>query len=114
MLADENNRHARVLTQMKELIRIRRAHPAFHPNAAQFTLHTGEHVLAYWRESMDHQETIICLNNISNQERTLLLSSLNLVGADDWHDLLGGEDYHVDDSIVLAPYQSVWLCNSFE
>ncbi|MCW8196701.1 alpha-amylase [Proteobacteria bacterium 005FR1] len=111
LLADENSRHARVMNRMKHLIRIRGGHPAFHPNAAQYTLHTGDQIFAYWRESLDRDEVIFCLNNISNQEHTLLLSSLNMVGGDEWEDLLGGEQYNLEDSITLAPYQSAWLCN---
>lgn len=112
LLADSNSRHTRVLERMKALIQVRQKEPAFHPNAAQFTLHVGDRVFAYWRQSMDHQETVFCLNNISDQPQSVLLSSINLIGTEDWKDLLSNTHYHIDDTLTLTPYQSVWLCNA--
>lgn len=112
LLADANSHHARVLARMQSLIRIRREQPAFHPNAAQFTLQASDQVFAYWRQSMDHEATIFCLNNISKQPQSIILSSINLIGAENWRDLISGKEYHLDESLTLAPYQSVWLCNA--
>jgi sucrose phosphorylase len=110
-LADPKNRHALVLGQMKKLIEIRQAQPAFHPNAAQYTLHTGDQVLAWWRQSMDHKQTVYCLHNVSKQAQAILLASINLTGAAVWTDLLSGEDYPIDGLVTLTPYQTVWLSN---
>ncbi|MGQ9426723.1 sugar phosphorylase [Gilvimarinus sp. F26214L] len=111
LLADETSRHARILSRMQSLLRIRQKQPAFHPNGDQYTLHTGDQIFAYWRQSMDHEQTIFCLNNISRHPQRLPLSSINLQGADLWKDLLTGRRYYLDDVLPLAPYQSVWLCN---
>lgn len=111
LLADPNSHNARVLQELKKLIDARRDKSAFHPNAAQFTLHVGDQVFAYWRQSIDKRQTIFCLNNISNTPQSVLLSSINLAGADHWKDLISGESYTVDETLSLAPYQFVWLCH---
>ena len=112
LLADETSHHHRVFNAIKRLIYIRSRQKAFHPNATQFTLHLGEQIFGFWRQSIDRTQNIFCLNNISSETATLSLSDLNLISTQDWSDLLSGE--HYDDllgSIELAPYQSVWLSN---
>lgn len=112
LLADETSHHHRVFSAIKRLIYIRSRQKAFHPNATQFTLHLGEQLFGFWRQSIDRTQNIFCLNNISAEPAILSLSDLNLISTQDWSDLLSGERY--DDrlgTIEIAPYQSVWLSN---
>ena len=112
-LDDDASHHSQVHNAMKQLIRIRKEQPAFHPNATQFILHLGLQLFGYWRQSLDRKQSIFCVYNISNQPQTLPLSELNLALTDQWTDLLSGEtvsDLHQD--IELSPYQSVWLTNT--
>ncbi|WP_250461879.1 sugar phosphorylase [Microbulbifer litoralis] len=111
-LADPESHHHRVFRQLRHLIRMRRDQPAFHPNATQFTLHLGEQIFAFWRQSMDRRQSIFCLNNISDAPQTVLLSSINLIGTDKWKDLVS-DQYFEDmlDSVTLAPYQTLWITN---
>lgn len=111
-LADPTSHHYQVFYQLRHLIKVRREQPAFHPNATQFTLHLGDEIFAFWRQSMDRQQSIFCLNNISSQPQALLLSSINLIGTDEWKDLISERMY--DDmlaSVTLEPYQTLWLTN---
>ncbi|MGH1431122.1 MAG: sugar phosphorylase [Neptuniibacter sp.] len=112
LLQDSNSHHSRIFAEMKDLISLRIKQPAFHPNATQFTLHLGEHIFGFWRQSPDRRQSIFCINNISDQPVKLLLSDLNLISTDDWKDLLKGvEISNLHDSIELAPYQSLWISN---
>lgn len=114
VLADESSHHAQVLSRLKEIIRIRTHQPAFHPNATQYTLHMGEGVFAYWRQSRKREQSIFCINNISDQPQSIPLSGVNLVATDQWHDLFSGAVY--DDlysTLELEPYQSIWLSNYY-
>lgn len=101
-----------VLKQLKQLISIRQLQHAFHPNATQFTLHLGDSIFAFWRQSIDRRQSIFCLNNITNEIQTVLLSSINLIVTDNWYDLITGtkiqSDYH---EISLSPYQTLWISN---
>ncbi|MBN0988958.1 sugar phosphorylase [Amphritea pacifica] len=112
LLADHTSHHHRVFAAMKHLISIRTQQKAFHPNGTQFTLHLGEQVFGFWRQSIDRTQNIFCLNNISAESATLSLSDLNLIQTHDWRDLLSGQRYEdLLGSIELAPYQSIWLSN---
>ena len=112
-LSDQTSHHRQVFTRLSELIRLRKLQPAFHPNATQFTLHLGDQIFAFWRQSMDRKQSIFCLNNISDQEQTVLLSAINLIITDAWRDIISDKDYsNIRESITLAPYQSVWLTNT--
>ena len=111
-LSDQTSQHALVLNELKRLIRIRSQQPAFHPNATQFTLHMGRRIFAFWRQSMQREQSIFCLNNISDKPRSVDLAEINLIDTENWGDLISGEilETHLD-IIELQPYQSVWLTN---
>ncbi|WP_417545705.1 sugar phosphorylase [Marinobacter sp.] len=104
--------HSKVYQELKRLITIRRKQPAFHPNATQFTLHLGLKLFGFWRQSMRRDQSIFCIHNISDEVQQVVLSDINLIGTDRWHDLIAGtaiED--LSGAITLKPYQSVWLSN---
>lgn len=109
--------HQQAFEALSHLIRIRKNNPAFHPNATQFTLHMPtsghlNHIFAFWRQSMDREQSIFCINNITSSAQSLSLADLNLVIVDEWQDLLSGVCYRDHKACVeLAPYQSLWLSN---
>ena len=111
-LDDPNSHHATVLRKMLRLIEVRKSQPAFHPNATQFTLHLGDEIFAFWRQSMDRRNNVFCLHNVSGEEQRIPVASINLVATEDWIDLLSETPLDSDtEEIVLVPYQSVWLAN---
>ena len=91
---------------------MRKEQAAFHPNATQFTLHLGEAIFGFWRQSMDRRQSIFCISNISSKPLPLALSDINLIGTDEWRDLISGEQFHGrDEEIELQPYQTLWITN---
>lgn len=111
-LANETSTHAGVFQGMCHLLKVRRRQPAFHPNATQFTLHLGDCVFAFWRQSMDRQQSIFAINNVTNQEQVVPLSEINLIGTDSWVDIISGDLYtDLRCDLVLKPYQVIWLTN---
>ena len=113
LLDDESTSHAQVFSRLKRLIATRQQQPAFHPNATQFTLHLGDQLFGFWRQSMDRRQSIFCIFNVSDQPQPLLLSDLNLIVTDSWYDLISEETYDESkDSITLAPYQTLWITNT--
>jgi sucrose phosphorylase len=92
---------------------IRQQQPAFHPNATQFTLHTGDQLFSFWRQSGDRRQSIFCIYNISDGNQTLLLRDLNLISTDSWRDLISGRAYEEHDELLeIEPYQVLWITNS--
>jgi sucrose phosphorylase len=111
-LADSQYHHRPLLRELKRLIAIRKRQPAFHPNVTQFTLHLGEKVFAFWRQSLRRDQSIFCISNITAEPRSVPLAEINLIDTHSWCDLIGG--LHYDDlraSLELQPYQTVWLSN---
>jgi sucrose phosphorylase len=111
-LEDPQSQHHHVFTRLRELIAIRKRQRAFHPNATQFTLHLGGCLFGFWRQSMDRRQSIFCIYNIMAEEQELNLSDINLIGTDDWHDLVTGEQLSALDQVMtLRPYQVLWISN---
>lgn len=112
VLLASDTHHARIFNELKRLIAIRRHQAAFHPNATQFTLHLGDEIFAFWRQSIDHRQSIFALNNITSTEQAVLLTDINLIAGEPWLDLVSGEVFSEQQrEIVLKPYQSIWLSN---
>ncbi|MCU7554041.1 sugar phosphorylase [Alteromonas sp. ASW11-19] len=111
-LDSPHSQHHKVLTRLSQLIRIRKVQPAFHPNATQFTLQMGDEIFGYWRQSLDRKQGVFCISNISNEEQSVLLSDINLIGTDNWIDLISREKIKdVSGFLQLRPYQTVWISN---
>ncbi len=106
------SQHHKVLTRISQLIRIRKAQPAFHPNATQFTLQLGDSLFGFWRQSLDRRQSVFCVSNVTNEEQSILLSSINLIGTDKWMDLITRDELQdVGGFLQLKPYQTVWISN---
>ena len=104
--------HARVFSRIKGLLQVRREQAAFHPNATQFTLHLSNALFGYWRQSMDRRQSVFCISNIGDQALPLALSDINLIGTDDWVDLISGVHFHSREQVVdVQPYQTLWITN---
>ena len=111
-LARPDSIHARVLNGLKARLFIRQQQAAFHPNATQYTLYTGDHrVFGIWRQSLDRRQSIFALHNVSDQEIALPANVLNLIADENWVDLLAEESMG-EESITLAPYQCRWITNA--
>lgn len=112
-LNDPNSNQAIVLQEMSRRIQIRRRQPAFHPNATQYTLHPmNKSLFAFWRQSIYRDQSIFCINNLSDRIQELHLSDINLICIDPWHDLLSGQIIEdISDRFILQPYQCAWITN---
>lgn len=111
-LNEPQSTHAIVFKAMKETMNIRAKQPAFHPNATQFTLQLGDGIFGFWRQSIDRTQSIFALHNLTDQEIIVPTMALNLIGGEQWSDLLSGEDIAaLDGQISFAPYQCRWITN---
>jgi len=113
-LEDEHSHHHIVFNELKKLLKIRCTQPAFHPNATQFTLHLGDEIFGFWRQSPRRDQSIFCVHNITDKTITIPLSSINLISLNSWKDLVSGEEFtDLHQDLVLEPYKFVWLTNKF-
>ena len=112
-LDDPESHHHHLFYELKRRIAIRKQQIAFHPNATQLTLHLGDQLFAFWRESPNRYQSVFAINNISDQTQTVALHELNLIGTENWRDLLSDQHYDPGQkTIELTPYGSLWITNS--
>ena len=112
LLDDPETVHAQALKELKRRIGIRKQQAAFHPNATQFTLQLSDKVFGFWRQSLERDQSIFALHNVSDEEVHIPPVRLNLIAGDRWVDLLSGDAINpVEGEIVLAPYQCRWITN---
>lgn len=106
-LADDDTLRARVFNAYSHMIRIRRDQPAFHPNASQQAVDTGNPSLfVLKRRSADQTQTIVTVFNVSATPQTVDLSPH--IGANPT-DIL--TDRALTGQLTLAPYEMLWLEN---
>ncbi len=113
LLSSKRSTNSIVFRALCELLKLRRRQKAFHPNAIQFTLHLGLEFFGVWRQSMDREQDIFCISNVTDRQQSLALENVNLVSTVRWRDLVSGLE--VSDGqreILLDPYQTIWLSNA--
>ncbi|MFK7911922.1 MAG: alpha-glucosidase C-terminal domain-containing protein, partial [Akkermansiaceae bacterium] len=111
-LADDELHHRPLFDELRRRISIRKKQAAFHPNATQYTLHFGNQIFAFWRESLDRSQSVFAIHNISDQPQQIPLVELNLITTERWTDLLSGKSYSSQDThLELPPYGCVWISN---
>ncbi len=111
-IGDNKTHHSIIFNKMLTLLKTRIRQPAFHPNAVQFTLHLGDEIFGYWRQSQKRDQSIFCLHNVTDKEVKIPISSINLISLDKWIDLISGCDYtDIRQDVTLKPYQYMWLTN---
>ena len=103
-LKDPESFRARIFFSYIDMIKIRKKQQAFHPNADFEILEIDPKVFAIKRYC--EEQTIYALTNISSKDLSVSLSGNDV--ADQMTDLITGEKI-TTDSIILKPYQYMWL-----
>ncbi len=112
ILSDYTSNSCRVFHELRRLIMMRSKQGAFHPNATQYTLHLGKSIFGFWRQSINRDQSIFAIHNVTNTEQDLSLSNINLICTDTWVDLIAWDTLNVSgETITLKPYQCLWITN---
>lgn len=115
LLEQQDSSHSQVFRRIKGLLAVRRRQAAFHPNATQFTLHLGNGLFGFWRQSMDRRQSVFCVSNVTAQVQPLALEVINLIDTEEWVDLIsGGASVSRHQVMELRPYQTVWITNALD
>lgn len=111
LLNNPDTPNARIFHALKHLLSVRRRQTAFHPEASQETLQLGDNLFALWRVSLDKQQKILAIGNVTATTQTVILPEHpNPTGSNLWRELIESkaiEGHHQE--IILHPYQTVWL-----
>lgn len=105
-LSDAHSLQRRVFDGYCRLLQVRRAQPAFHPDATQRVLDLpGDGLLGFVREAADGQRLAV-LANLSDRPRMIDASS---VDAELRSDQLASERCAAGEPIEMRPFQVRWL-----
>jgi sucrose phosphorylase len=113
LLSDSSSTTHKVFKEYIRLLKLRSAHPAFHPDGAQLVLDLEEGLFGIMRRSPDDNECLVCISNISTETKdlnTALLhhEGLSLISGRSCQELIS-KQYVEDEILRLQPYQSAWL-----
>ena len=114
-LADPSSLRHQVFYPYLDLVRVRVAHRAFHPNGPQQVLSLHPALFVLLRAAPGGDETLLCIHNVSSAEQSFSanLASLPFPRSDQMRDLITGATFPVSSSgdltLQVAPYQILWL-----
>jgi sucrose phosphorylase len=102
-----------VFGRLTELLRVRRAHSAFSPRAAQQVVSMGDGIFAVLRTDAAKPEQILCVHNMTGKEIPLELPPGMTGSKTDWRDIIPttSASHHSPVPGCLKPYQTRWLLN---
>jgi len=109
-LSTSQNRASKVFAQIKQLIGIRKRHPAFNPFSPQKIHSLSEQLFCVERTSKNRNEKILCIHNLSNEmvkfsiPKTIISNSPESV-----HDLITDRHVNLRTPLSLSPYGFIWL-----
>lgn len=110
-LENEHDTTHRVFYKLKELIDIRKQHPAFSPKAGQQVLNEIDDLFVFLRTAEDQSERILVASNVTGEKQKLKREEVSrLVDLEnDVRELINGTVIEKDQEITLNPFQTLWL-----
>lgn len=108
-LSDAGSLRARVLAGQRELLGIRRQHPAFAPAAPQRVLDVDPRVFVVARRSRDGTDRVLCLHNLSAARVAIPRDRVLSAEQSAWPLGDGRTGADRDDRITLEPYGHAWF-----
>jgi glycosidase len=103
-LDDANSRRSIIFAGMRELLRLRRSHAAFSPDARHWIRDVDSKVFAVERESADGRR-VLCLHNVSAEPVSCNVAK----EADTLRQIIYGTGKIVNGQLELQPYGTTWL-----
>jgi sucrose phosphorylase len=105
------SREARVLAGYRRLLAVRRAQPAFHPDAGQQVWpEVPAWLVAVLRTSLDGRQRILALVNVSGQEQSWEIPAD--IGFRPAQELISGRTRPQAAGVQFGPYETVWLAST--
>ena len=102
-LENKNGIRSRIYNRLKELIKARKTEKSFNPDAEQIIQNFGSEVFSFIRISVDKEEKILIINNISDKEVTLKIPY------EIKRTVITENSLTDENHVRLAPYGFIWL-----
>ena len=104
---NKNSKQSIFYKKISNLLRVRRKQKAFHPNASRHNLNLGSNFFSFKRVSIDKDQTIICITNLSSKIQKTPLNKIY----HDWNNLIGPKIETKNKLLILKPFETIWLSN---
>lgn len=113
-LADKKSIRNIIFNKICSIIELRKKEKAFHPNAMQKVVSSGNKIFSFIRISCDKKEFIFTFYNITNKPQNIKCALKKYILDEEIKltDLISGQMHIVKDHIFntgLKPYQFMWL-----
>ena len=106
-LDNKNSKQSIFYKKISNLLRVRRKQKAFHPNASRQNLNLGSNFFSFKRVSIDKDQTIICITNLSSKIQKTPLNKIY----HGWNNLIGPKIKTRNKLLILKPFETIWLSN---
>ena len=106
-LDNKNSKQSIVYKKISNLLRVRRKQKAFHPNASRHNINLGSNFFSFKRVSIDKNQTIICITNLSSKIQKTHLNKIY----HSWNNLIGSKIEIKNKLLILKPFETIWLSN---
>jgi glycosidase len=110
-LSDPDSPTHRIFYTLKEIIKKRKEHPAFHPFGWQQVYDVDPELFCLLRWDPAKTEEVLVIANITNNVKKINFSS-NLVPIEsgrEYSDILSGEKFIANGKTELLPFQVIWV-----
>lgn len=100
-----------IFKRYRQLLKKRKAHPAFHPSGKQKVITIDNRLFAFVRTSPDESEKLLIISNVTSEEIKVSKEEIPEVDVPDEgiKDILSEEYTLRDDALILSAFQTVWL-----
>ena len=106
-LNDKRSKQSIFYQYICNLLNIRRAQKAFHPNASRLNINLGSNIFCFKRTSIDKKQTILCITNLTSKTQTLKLKKMY----NKWKNLIKPLIKNEKNLFMLKPFETIWLSN---
>ena len=106
-LDNKNSKQSIFFKEISNLLRVRKKQKAFHPNASRHNLNLGSNFFSFKRVSIDKNQTIICITNLSSKIQKTHLNKIY----HSWNNLIGPKIETKNKLLILKPFETIWLSN---
>ena len=106
-LNDKRSKQSIFYQNICNLLNIRRAQKAFHPNASRLNINLGSNIFCFKRTSIDKKQTILCITNLTSKTQTLKLKKMYKK----WKNLIKSLIKNEKNLFMLKPFETIWLSN---
>lgn len=112
VLANPASRSLQVFQRYVQLLKTRASSPAFHPNGSQQIIGGNPAFFNLMRTSLDGQERVLCLHNVTDHAQFLEIDLSHLLQSDGASDLFTGRMVILEGGVLrmtIEPYGVRWL-----